>query len=311
VKAVRAAPPEVRVVDIDEPEGDGELIRIRSASICASDFIYMELGSHEILGHELAGITADGEAVAIEGIFGCNECEWCRRGNYNLCARATLDVLGLTVKGGMSEYFRAPRHVLTPLPAGLSVEDGSLVEPTAVAWHSCRVGGVGPDTSVAVVGAGAIGLLAGVAAQAMGAPEVVIEARHPHQRQAAERFGLATPTEMYDVVIETGGSEGSLHRAVELARPQGTVVVVGVHGADVAWPHQLAFAKEVRTAPALGYCQTSHGREFGEAAGLLAARPEIAETLITHRLPIEDAEQAFRIAADRSAGTFRVVIDPS
>ena len=73
MRAVRSTPPGVAVVDADEPDGPGELITIRSASICASDFGYIQFGSQFLLGHELAGVTEDGRAVAIEAIFGCGE----------------------------------------------------------------------------------------------------------------------------------------------------------------------------------------------------------------------------------------------
>ena len=76
-----------------------------------------------------------------------------------MCERGPT-ALGFFDPGGMCEWFRAPKHALVPLPPGLDVADASLVEPGAVAWHSCRIGGVGADTRVAIVGAGAIGILA-------------------------------------------------------------------------------------------------------------------------------------------------------
>ena len=86
MRGVRSTPPGVAVVDVDEPDGPGELIAISSASICASDFGYIQMGSQFLLGHELAGVTDDGRAVAIEAIFGCGECDLCLEGRYNLCA---------------------------------------------------------------------------------------------------------------------------------------------------------------------------------------------------------------------------------
>jgi threonine dehydrogenase-like Zn-dependent dehydrogenase len=213
----------------------------------------------------------------------------------------------------MSTWFRVPDRALVCLPDGLAPRDACLVEPASVAWHGCRTGGVSGETSVAVVGAGAIGLLAAAAAQEMGAPEVAVEARHRHQRETAERLGVGATSDLYDVVIEAGGGESSLHRSVELARPGGTVVVLGVHQPDVEWPHQKAFRKEVVTAPALGYCGSKDGtqREFDEAAAMLADRPELVELMITHRFDLEDAEEAFRLAREKSSGARRVVIHPN
>jgi 2-desacetyl-2-hydroxyethyl bacteriochlorophyllide A dehydrogenase len=309
VKAVRNRPPGVEIVDVDEPEGEGELIRVASVSICASDFLYLQYGSTQIAGHEIAGVLEDGTAVAVEAIFGCGACPQCDTGNFNYCPTITRTAPGFTAPGGMSEYFRAPRRALVPLPEKLDVGNACLVEPGSVAWHGCHVGAVGPDTRVAVVGAGAIGILAAVAAQAMGAPEVALEARHPHQHAARERVGAFAPSGDYYVVIETGGSESSLHRAVELVRRRGKVVYIGVFG-DIEWPHAQTAIKEVAIQHALGYSVHDGRREFAEVADLLAARPELPEMLITHRYPIDDAVQAFETARDRSRGVFRTVVEP-
>ena len=297
------------VVDVDAPGGPGELVSIRSAGICASDFKYIEYGFTMLLGHELAGVTEDGTAVAVEALFGCGECPQCVAGQVNLCALGPT-ALGVTSDGGMAEYFTAPATALVPLPDGLSVTDACIVEPASVAWHACRIAGAGPDLRVAVIGGGAIGLLAAAAAQRMGAAEVSIEVRHPHQREVAERIGATETSGHYDVVIEAAGSESALYRATEVARPGGTMAVLGVFPPDVTWPQHACFMKELRTVPSLGYCRHSGGRDFVDAAAMLADRPDLVDALITHRFPIEDAEEAFRVASDRAAGALRVVVEP-
>ncbi|ADP83300.1 zinc-dependent alcohol dehydrogenase [Pseudofrankia inefficax] len=310
MKAVRNAPPGVEVVEVEEPTGDGELVKVAAVSICASDFLYLRYGSRQIAGHEIAGVLGDGTPVAVEAITGCGHCEHCEDGNYQFCANLLETALGMTAPGGMCEYFRAPRRALLTLPAGLAVRNACLVEPGSVAWHACRLGGVGPGSRVAVVGAGAIGILAAAAAQALGAVEVAVEARHPHQHAARERLGAGEPRGLYDVVIETGGSEAALHRAIELARQRGTVVYVGIFE-DTALPHSKLALKEVALRPSLGYSGSPDGRrEFAEVADLLVARPELPELLITGRYPIDDAPAAFEAARDRSKGTFRVVVEP-
>jgi threonine dehydrogenase-like Zn-dependent dehydrogenase len=309
MRAVRNAPPDVEVVDVDDPEGEGELVHVAAVGICASDLMYLDYGSQQIAGHEFAGVLDDGTAVAVEAIFGCGACPQCERGSYNMCETDGPTALGMLVPGAMSEYFRAPRHALVPLPDGLALADAALVEPASVARHGCHIGHIGPETRVAVVGGGAIGILAAATAQSMGVREVAVEARHPHQFEARDRIGAIAPSGVYDVVLETGGSESSLHRAVELARAGGTVVYMGVFR-DVAWPQAESFRKEVGIVPSLGYCGHHGRREFAESAEMLAARPELAATLITHRFPIEDASEAYRVARDRSQGVFRVVVEP-
>ena len=309
MRAVRSTPPGVTVVDVDVPEGTGELVKIRSASICASDHKFIAWGSTKILGHELAGVTEDGTPVGIETMFGCDGCEQCDVGRYNLCVKGP-SALGVFIDGGMSEYFAAPARSLVPLPTGLDAADACLIEPASVAWHACRLAGLGPEQRVAVVGGGAIGLLTVAAAQHMGAAELSLEARHKHQREVGEQLGASSVDGVYDVVFEAAGSGSALHRAVQLARPGGTMVVVGVYDAEVVWPQYECFIKELRTIPSLGFCHHEGGSDYLSAATMLAHRPELAASLITHRFPIDDAPEAFRVAADKSTGALRVVIEP-
>src|SRR4029450_10618733 len=82
VKAVRAGEGRVAVVDVDEPPGTGELLDMQATSVCASDLSYVGWGFDKILGHELAGRREDGTAVVVEALYGCMDCEQCRRGAY-------------------------------------------------------------------------------------------------------------------------------------------------------------------------------------------------------------------------------------
>jgi threonine dehydrogenase-like Zn-dependent dehydrogenase len=211
----------------------------------------------------------------------------------------------------MVEQFRAPTERLVPVPPGLDVRDACIVEPTSVSWHALRLAGTGPDTRVAIVGAGALGLLAVAGARRMGAEEVALEARHPHQREAGERLGARIGTSgTYDVVIEAAGSQESLARCAQLVGPRGIISVLGVHFGPVQLDWMPLFFHEASVIPSLGYCAHDGVREFEEAAAMLADEPDIARTVITHRFPIEDASEAFRVASERASGAIRVVIEP-
>ena len=311
MRAVRGTGSGVGVVDVDEPPGAGSLLTMQSTSVCASDLLYVRLGSQRILGHELAGLREDGTPVVVEALYGCMQCAQCLRGRYNLCPTHGERALGVTADGGMAEQFRAPAERLVAVPPGLDVRDAPIVEPASVSWHAVRLADVGPEKRVAVVGAGALGLLAAAAARRMGARDVALEARHPHQRQAGERIGARVGADgLYDVVVEAAGSVESLARAIDLVAPRGTVVVLGVHLGNVELNWMPLFHREAQVIPSLGYCRHANGREMEDAAAMLAADPEIARTIITHRFPIEDAHEAFRVAGDRASGAIRVMIEP-
>ena len=309
MRAVRGHEGRPRLVEVDEPPGRGETISMRVAGICASDLNYLAMGTERILGHELAGVRADGTPVSVEGMFGCGECEFCLEGRNNLCHQATKMALGIMQDGGMVEQFRVPSNKLIELPTGLDVASASLIEPASVAWHGVRIGGTSPETRVAVVGGGSIGQLASVAAQAQGAGEVALMARHPHQHAIRERFGVAEPAGLYDVVVEAAGSASSIQRCVELAKPGGTVVVVGVVSGPLQVPFSSLLTKEITLIASLSYCGHAGQREMRQAAEMLASRPEVAMSLITHRFPLEDAAEAFRVAGDRQSGAIKVVVD--
>jgi 2-desacetyl-2-hydroxyethyl bacteriochlorophyllide A dehydrogenase len=233
------------------------------------------------------------------------------RGAYNLCPTHGQRALGVTADGGMAEQFRAPAARLVPLPPGLDVRDAPIVEPASVSWHALRLADVGPGKRVAVVGAGALGLFAVAGARRMGVEGVALEARHPHQREAGERLGADVGTDgVYDVVVEAAGSSASLARSIELVAPGGTVVVLGVHFGTVELNWMPLFHREARVIPSLGYCRHDSGREMEDAAAMLADDPEIARAVITHRFPIDEAAEAFRVAGDKTSGAIRVVIEP-
>ena len=309
MKAVRGYQGKPTLVEVDEAPGEGETVSMQVAGICASDLNYLAMGTEKILGHELAGIRSDGIPVSIEGMFGCGECEFCRDGRNNLCHQSARMALGIMQDGGMVEEFRVPSHKLIELPEGLDIANASLVEPTSVSWHGVRLGGTSPETRVAVVGGGSIGLLAAAGAQSQGAPEVALEARYAHQHEIRERLGVGEPHGLYDVVIEAAGSSTSILRCVELAKPGATIVVLGVVRGPLEVPFPLLLTKELTLIASMSYCGHAGSREMRLAAQMLASRPEIADSVITHRFPLEDAAEAFRVAADRRSGAIKVVVE--
>jgi threonine dehydrogenase-like Zn-dependent dehydrogenase len=111
-------------------------------------------------------------------------------------------------------------------------------------------------------------------------------------------------------VIEAAGSASSLKQAMTLVQRGGAVGVLGVFDPSTEWPFWSWLMKEVRTFPSVGYARHAHGRDIDDAARILGANPDLVDTLITHRFPIEDAAEAFRVAKDKTTGAIRVVIEP-
>ncbi|MBN7796728.1 zinc-dependent alcohol dehydrogenase [Parahaliea mediterranea] len=295
---------------LGEADADSVRIKVAASSICGSDLHLIARGWAEgrVLGHEFAGHTPDGTAVAVEPLYGCGDCTYCRDGYLAHCEQgATL--LGVSAAGGMAEYVQAPASTLVPLPSGLAVTDACLVEPLAVAVHGIHRARVQNTDRVLVVGAGAIGLAAAAVLQGRGL-RFDMAARHPRQQESAQFFGARLEAgDGYDVVLDAVGSEDSLAQAMRSVRPQGRIGVLGSFWQPVSLDISCCM-KEVELLPSMTYKCRPPQRSFDEAATLLAGNPAFAGHLITHRFPLEGAAEAFATAADRASGAIKVSFSP-
>lgn len=309
MRAVKATTEGPAVVDVPEPEGGGVLLEVASSSICGTDLNFMAMGPMDFtFGHEFAGYV-DGIPYAVEPTVSCSQCPQCLAGYTQRCIGEHSN-LGIFSDGGLADRVRLPSENLVPLPPGLALDDACLVEPAAVAWHGVDRARISSGERVVVVGGGSIGLLAVAAAREAG-HEVDAEVRHKHQRAAAERLGAGEPSGDYDVVIEAVGSESGVARCAELATPGGRVVLLGVFPQAVPVPGTMTLIRELSWISAMAYGRAPDGvRDIERAAQMLAANPEIARTLITHRFGLDDAQEAFRVAQDRAAGAIKVSIHP-
>lgn len=292
--------------DVDGPTGVGVRVMVTHVGICGSDLIFVADGCADevTLGHEIAGRLEDGRPVAIEPLLPCGVCAACSRGLYNVCE--TERWLGGTVDGGMTDQIRVPERCLVAVPDGVDLGDACLAEPLAVGLHGLRRARVIGEDSVAIIGGGAIGLLTAAVAVSLGCAVTVV-ARHPHQRAAALRLGarVADAPSGHDVTVAAAGGPDGVAAAVEWARPGGTVLVLNEPHAPFLGP--AAVYKELTAVTSLAYAG-GDPRDIDDAMSLLAERPAIA-TLITHRFPLADAEEAFAVAADRRGGAIKVVLE--
>jgi len=314
MRAVRCADHQVSCAEVSEPSGDGVLIRIAAAGICGSDLHSVEvMPTPATLGHEFAGYLPDGRLVAIEPIAACGTCEPCRDGRPYHC-RTGLQMLGGTRDGGMADMCLVPERTIVALPAAVRAADSSLVEPIAVAVHAVRLAGNLRGLSTAVIGGGTIGLCLVPALQAVGVGTVDVLARHDHQIEAVARLAGRSGEfgrNKWDVVFDAVGTGESLAQAVKMCRPGGRIVLVGMYwDGTVPMPGMELMSKELRVIPSMMYGSDHQVRDFDLAAQLLADRPEIGATLITHRFPLDAVVEAFAVARDRKAGAIKVVLEP-
>ena len=306
MRAVRHTTAGIEVLDVPEPIGPGAVVRVASSGICGSDLHMLQWGPMPFtLGHEIGGRLDDGTPVAVWPSRPCGECDRCLAGEVQQC-REGARVYGSTYgDGGMAESVIVEQRNIVPLPAGVDPSDAALVEPLACSIHAFHRGNVERNARVAVVGAGSIGLGAAAVARWLDCT-VDVAARHPAQRAAATAMGAGVAAEgEYDVVVEAAGTSSAVETVFSLLRPGGTVIFVSTHWDPVTFP-QFFTMKE----PTIISAATHHDTEMADAAQLLADLPEVPRALITHRLPLDRAADAFALAGDRASGAIKVVLEP-
>jgi (R,R)-butanediol dehydrogenase/meso-butanediol dehydrogenase/diacetyl reductase len=238
---------------LPDPEpGAGEvIIKVHRCGICGTD-LHMTSGhawdfpAGCVPGHEYAGEIvaigagvdgyATGDRITALPSTGCGTCEACRRGNLVLCRSAP------GVMGGFAEYMRVPSQVTVKLPATLSLADGALIEPLAVALHGVRMAGIKPGDRVLVLGAGSVALCAIYWARRLGAGRIAATSRSARRADMARDMGadafiLHGDTEVAEVVEALGGAPdivfecvgvpGFLMKGVQHAAPFGQVISLG------------------------------------------------------------------------------------
>jgi L-idonate 5-dehydrogenase len=312
--------------------GPGQIaVRIGRGGICGSDLHYYQHGGFGavrlrepmVLGHEIAGTIAAlgegvtglavGDAIAVNPSLPCGACRHCLgdRPNHCLDMRFYGSAMRLPhVQGGFSETLVCEAARAVPLPPGMALERAAFAEPLAVCLHAARQAGPLLGARVLVTGAGPIGNLAIAVARHAGAREVVVTDLHATPLLTARRMGadrtvaVGEDTEAlasygldkgyFDVVFEASGSGAALAAAIQVARPQATIVQLGL-GGDVGLPLSALVAKEITLRGTFRF----HA-EFALAVEMLARGGIDPMPLLSATLPAGDAIEAFELAGDRS-----------
>jgi 2-desacetyl-2-hydroxyethyl bacteriochlorophyllide A dehydrogenase len=311
MRAVRVTgPATVDAVEVPAPVvGDGVRVRITACGICGSDLHLVGWGVPVTLGHEIAGRLDDGTPVVLEPQVPCGTCDRCAAGMTNHCRTLLERMYGVSLDGGLADEIVVAARTVIPVPVAMPPRVAALAEPLAVGIHGLNRAGVEAGQRVLVVGGGSIGLLALAAAVARGAA-VDLAARHPHQAAAGEALGGTNRSgEDYDVVIDAAGTQSSVDAAMAAARPGGVVLSLGTYWDPVQLDTGFGM-REVSLIPASTYGHHHGRREFLDAVDLLAARPAIADAVVTHEVPLAEATRAFAIAGDRAAGALKVILVP-
>ena len=300
------------------PPAKGEVqIRVSHCGICGTDLhVFHGKMDHrvtfpQVIGHEMSGtITAAGEDVSLAGLrwrpylrgFGpldpCGSCPACRAGHSHVCQK--LKFIGIDAPGAMQGLWTVPAHTLHRLPDNLSLEQGALIEPLAVACHDVRLGAVKAGEFALIQGGGPIGVLVASVAKHAGA-RVVISEVNPFRLKLAADLGFETvnpkETDMVkfvngetggagaDVVFEVTGSAAGAEMMTKLLRVRGRVVVVAVFGEPPKVDLFQFFWRELQLCGVRVY----EPEDFEKAISIAASGALPIGRLITNVVPLEAA----------------------
>lgn len=332
------------VKDVPTPTpGNGEvLIRVRSVGICGSDLHGYDGTSGRrippiIMGHEAAGeITqtgADvrgwqvGDRVTFDSTIYDLDDWYSLRGWYNLSEGRR--VLGVSCdeyrqNGAFAEFVVVPQHILYRLPEALSYDHAALTEPVAVALHGISLTPIEIGDTVAVVGAGVIGLLVVAGLKQRGCANIVVADISDTRLQIARELGAThtvNPTSDVenhaeycarltdgrgaDSVLEAVGLDATVKDSVRAVRRGGTVTILGNIAQEVSIPLQRVVAGQIRIQ---GVCAIR--AEYDAALHLLTSGAIPAEKLISTTAALEDAPAIFDRLHDGDPALLKVIINP-
>lgn len=335
---------DIRYESMDDPvlhDDRDVLVRVTGCSICGSDLhIYHGEGFSEDLGfcvgHEAVGEVVEigrgvrrlksGDKVMISGAVGCGACPSCLRGDVIRCETGQGACYGLSSKlqGSQAEAVRVPAGDFNAakIPDGVSEDQALLMtDGMATAWYGARNAEISSGKTAAVVGLGPIGLMAVEQAFVLGAARVfavdpVAERRAIaeglgaialHPDEAVETMRELTKGRMADSIVEAVGHARTIELALNLAARRGVVSVIGVNQ-DRRFDFPMARAFMMGLTFRIGTCSVQE--TWPELIPLVQAGRLKPERVISHRLPLSQGEEAYRMFDARENGALKMVLTP-
>lgn len=327
---------DVACVDMEKPtRKKGEaLIRIMTAGICGSDIGAFRgtnglVSYPRIIGHELAGIIEEidednpkgfqvGDCVIVDPYLYCGHCYPCSIGRTNCCT--DLHVLGVHVDGGMAEYFCHPADMLVKMPEGMDWVLAAMAEPLTISLHGVHRGDLKAGEFCAIYGAGPIGLLAAMVAEAYGAHAIlidVVQERLDFGKELGVEYIINSANEnpvaavakitdgtMAQLVMECTGANVCIRSTLDLVSNAGRITFTGWPKKETSLPTDLFTKKEIDIRGA----RTSAG-EFEEAIALITSGRVDVRKILTKTVTMDEAPETI-VDIEKNPGNYmKVVVD--
>ncbi|MFG6149415.1 zinc-dependent alcohol dehydrogenase [Halobacillus sp. B23F22_1] len=298
-------------------QNDEVKIKLIYGGICGSDVNVfkgmIEHASYPVLpGHELVGEIVQkgqhvkeeiGQRVVIQPNSFCGECDYCKEGRTNICPEKKS--LGVNKNGGFVQEFVISSKYILPIPEDLSNENAVLIEPLAVIVHGFKKVTITQDTTLAIIGCGAEGMLAIALAHYLGADITAVDINGEKLKKAKHHYnGITTcyPEEVnhgtFDVVIEAAGAKQSFEQGVDILKPGGSMVVVGMTSkAEI--PVIRMVRKELTLFGSIIY---NFPEDFLTSIEYLQEGEFSVQPVISEILPLKEYKKAYQHAASGEHG---------
>jgi len=344
-------PNEYELSKVPDPKSspDGMVVSIKATTICATDVKILHgtvpfIKYPHIPGHEFGGEILEvgsnvkgfhkGDLVGVEAHVGCGKCPRCLEGMYNLCENYGYPEtghahIGFTVPGGLAEYCAIPAKAAHPMPEGLGADHAAFTDTVGIVlWAFERAGGVRSGESVAIIGPGALGLLAVQVAHALGAGRLIVVgiAADRQRLEMASWMGAddiviteqdvdsaqivrdMTDGKGVDLVVEFAGSAEAGRQSLEMARRGGRIVLGGATSPG----QQLNLDLSVIVRGHLDVCgSVANPHSVSKRANVLMAKGLVDVTpLITHQMPLSDFSKAWKMFLERDGDPIRIMMYP-
>lgn len=319
MKALRVNKGGLHLEEVERPAAEGEaLVRVTLSGICNTDIEIVRgyAGFSGTIGHEFVGVVEEapsspdliGKRVVGEINAGCGSCEKCLAGDSRHCHTRT--VLGIVGRDGAhAGYLSLPTRNLLEVPENVSDEMAVFIEPLAAAFGITEQIDLSPETTVAVIGDGKLGLLCAMSLR-LHSENVTLVGKHPEKIAFAERTSVMgvlldkIPQELqrsFDVVVEASGSESGFATALDLVRPKGRIVLKSTFSGTPTWKASRVVVDEITIVG-------SRCGRFGPALELLRSGQIDPTPLISATFSLADGVTAMQRAAEK--GVLKVLLRP-
>jgi L-iditol 2-dehydrogenase len=317
------------------------LLRVDAVGVCGSDVHYYRTGRIGaavvkfpfVMGHEFAGTiekTGDevrelkaGQRVAIDPLVACGDCDQCRAGRPNTCRNQRFMGQPGELAGSLAEYLALPAECCHPVPDSMTDGQAAMIEPLSIGVHAQRLAQMEAGAKIAILGSGPIGLSVLLACRAaadctayvtdlidgrlaMAAQQGARWTGNPNKSDVINAIGEVEPAGV-DFVFECAGEQETLNQAVELLKPGGTLVIVGIPEFDeISFPVHTLRRKEltIKNVRRQNHCMAS-------AIELVSSGRIDVDPLMTHHFPLGETGAAFDMVSGYRDGVIKAIIHVS